>query len=66
MSNDPILNSVLSKCYVKYTAGVEEHGGKGLGSADLSLLTYLKMLQEEQIDQLMYIEAAIQDIEGSK
>lgn len=60
---DPIRDTVLEKVRAKYDAGVIEHGGRGLAESGLSLLEYLKMLQEEQIDQLYYIEAAIQEIE---
>lgn len=60
---DRILEAVLGKMEAKYNAGVIEHGGKGLWDANLSLLEYLRMLQEEQLDQLNYIEGAIQTLE---
>ena len=62
---DTIRDTVLNKGKDKYDAGVKEHGGQ-LGSSGLCLLDYLRMLQEEQIDQLMYIEAAIQEIEKNE
>lgn len=61
---DPIRDTVLAKVKAKYNAGIIEHGGMGLSESGMTLLEYLKMLQEEQIDQLMYIEAAIQEIEN--
>ena len=60
---DIIRDTVLQKVKDKYDAGVKEHGGQ-LGSSGLSLLDYFLMLQEEQIDQLMYIEAAIQELQN--
>lgn len=62
--SDRIIDSVLEKMKAKYAAGVIEHGGKGLGDVEISLLQYLRMLQEEQLDQLNYIEGAIQELES--
>lgn len=59
---DPIKDTVLEKVRAKYDAGVIEHGGRGLAESGLTLLEYLEMLQEEQIDQLMYIEGAIMEL----
>ena len=60
---DIIRDTVLEKVKQKYDKGAAEHGGKGLAESGMNLLDYLKMLQEEQIDQMMYIEAAIKELQ---
>jgi hypothetical protein len=58
----PVYSEAMLKMMAKYKKGSEEHGGV-MSSAKIPVIEWMKMAQEEAIDQVYYLEKIIQDLE---
>ena len=65
MREDSNVSAVREKLLSRSLKGVSTYGVT-TDKADLSLVDWLRHLQEELLDGVVYIEAALSKIEGSK
>lgn len=59
-SQDPVVESVVSKLRSRSSVGIEKYG-KTLADNDLSFLEWVKHSQEEQMDNVNYLETILQN-----
>ena len=59
-SSDPIVESVINQFKTRSEVGIKKYGTT-LGRNDLSTLDWLKHLQEEMMDAVLYIERLKQE-----
>ena len=62
---DPIVSMVIAQCRSRSKLGIEKYNTT-LAENDLSLVEWLEHAKEEAMDQVLYLERAINEIRSKE